>query len=199
MTEALIREAFDRGDFRAATTRALDLYGGEIYGWLAGMMPSPDDADDAFSVFAERLFVGMDRFRWACSMRTWAYRLAHNARRDVRRASKADRHQPIPTDAAITALVARLRTATATFMRDDKKEAFARLRDELPEDDRELLVLRVDRGLEWIDLARVFLDGETSNDEDLKREAARLRKRFQLVKEKLREEGRSRGLIKDQS
>ena len=50
--------------------------------------------------------------------------------------------------------------------------------------------------MEWMDLARVFSQTEGSED-DTKREAARLRKRFQLVKERLRAEGRARGLIKD--
>jgi len=52
-----------------------------------------------------------------------------------------------------------------------------------------LLVLRVDKGLAWNDLARVMYaeDGPLLDDEGLKREAARLRKRFQHVKERLLE------------
>jgi len=190
-----MRESWERGDHRAATELALSAYGSEIYTLLLGLNRVRADADDAFSMFAERLFVTMPRFQWLCSMRTWAYKLARNANRDVRRASKADRNRPL-SDASVSVLVIRLRTATASYLKDEKKEAFARLRDELPEDDRELLVLRVDRAMEWPDLARVFLEGEPS-EADVLREAARLRKRFQLVKERLRAEGRARGLIKD--
>lgn len=57
------------------------------------------------------------------------------------------------------------------------------------------VVLRVDRGLAWEELARVMLDDPAATSEALKRESARLRKRFQLVKEKLLELGREAGLV----
>jgi RNA polymerase sigma-70 factor (ECF subfamily) len=61
-----------------------------------------------------------------------------------------------------------------------------------------LLVLRVDRNLEWNDLARVLAEGDDGTaplaDADVTREAARLRKRFQLLKEKLREMAKREGL-----
>jgi RNA polymerase sigma-70 factor (ECF subfamily) len=194
--ETSIRAASDVGDFRRATHATLEAYGTEIFTLLSSMHAISADAEDAFSAFAERLFLTMPRFRWDCSMRTWAYRLGRNASRDVRRASKAGRNQPI-TDASISALVVRLRTATASYLADEKKHAFARLREELPEDDRELLVLRVNRGMEWLDIARIFVEDDAPGEEPLKREASRLRKRFQLVKDRLRAEGRARGLIEE--
>jgi RNA polymerase sigma-70 factor (ECF subfamily) len=60
------------------------------------------------------------------------------------------------------------------------------LRDELPVEDRTLLILRVDRDLAWDEIALAFAENpEAFSDEERKREAARLRKRFQLVKERL--------------
>jgi RNA polymerase sigma-70 factor (ECF subfamily) len=59
-------------------------------------------------------------------------------------------------------------------------------------------VLRVDRQLAWTDLARVLLHGDdtsTLTEDVLRREAARLRKRFQILKEQLYEMGRREGLI----
>lgn len=52
-----------------------------------------------------------------------------------------------------------------------------------------LLVLRVDKDLAWNELARVMHpeEAEPLDEEGLKREAARLRKRFQHVKERLLE------------
>jgi RNA polymerase sigma-70 factor (ECF subfamily) len=59
-------------------------------------------------------------------------------------------------------------------------------------------VLRLDRGLEWKELARVMLGAEAGLDEEvLRREAQRLRKRYQLLKEKLVEAGRRHGLVGD--
>jgi RNA polymerase sigma-70 factor (ECF subfamily) len=80
-------------------------------------------------------------------------------------------------------------------LKTDAKVALTRLRDELPQEDRTLLVLRVDRGLPWEDLARVFLDEESPAEGDLRRESARLRKRYQLVKERLRVRAREVGLL----
>jgi RNA polymerase sigma-70 factor (ECF subfamily) len=61
-----------------------------------------------------------------------------------------------------------------------------------------LLVLRVDRGLAWEDIALTFLDDpEAASEEDKKREAARLRKRFQIVKKRLGERAREVGLLPD--
>jgi RNA polymerase sigma-70 factor (ECF subfamily) len=55
-------------------------------------------------------------------------------------------------------------------------------------------VLRVDRGLAWDELARVFSEQDL-DEEALTREAARLRKRFQLVKEKLKALAEREGIV----
>jgi RNA polymerase sigma-70 factor (ECF subfamily) len=56
--------------------------------------------------------------------------------------------------------------------------------------------LRVDRGLEWKELARIMLGDEaTITGPLLERESRRLRKRFQHVKERLVAAGRRQGLI----
>ena len=63
-----------------------------------------------------------------------------------------------------------------------------RLREDLPREEQEILVLRVDKQLAWDDLARVLWEGvEPPSDEELKRESVRLRKRFQTIKDRLRE------------
>ncbi|MBL8743041.1 MAG: hypothetical protein JNK04_18155 [Myxococcales bacterium] len=72
----------------------------------------------------------------------------------------------------------------------------AELRASLPEQERELLILRIDRRLAWQDLARVLAeDGELDTDVELKKRAARLRKQFQALKERLRTAAKHRGLL----
>jgi RNA polymerase sigma-70 factor, ECF subfamily len=190
--EADIKRLFDRRDFAGATTAALRLYGPEILGLLCSMHRDEDEAGDAFSQFAERLWTSMERFEWKCSMRTWAYVLARRASHDVRRAEHRHEKRGVSLSAAegLDALVAKVRTATLTILRTETKTALQKLREELPDEDQLLLVLRVDRQLAWDDLARVF-----DSDADPKKESARLRKRFQLVKEKLFALGKERGLI----
>ena len=96
-------------------------------------------------------------------------------------------------------LAAEVRTTTAVHMRTEVKSRVAELRDSLAPEDRELLMLRVDRNLSWMDLATVLRgeDDAPLDGEGQKREAARLRKRFQIVKDRLREMARKQGLLGD--
>lgn len=192
VVEAEIRKAWQAGDFSAATTAALQSYGPEVLGFLAALYKSHDAAEEAFALFAERLWQGISRFEWRCSVRTWAYLLARNAAADLRRGeARHQRARVHPTDDRVYEVEAKVRTETLWLLRTETRTAFARLRDELPEEDCALLVLRVDRELEWRDIARVLGASESGLD----REAARLRKRFQLVKERLRALGKERGLV----
>jgi RNA polymerase sigma-70 factor (ECF subfamily) len=59
-----------------------------------------------------------------------------------------------------------------------------------------LLILRVDRGMDWRDLAAAMGDENAPLEgADLDREAARLRKRFERIKDRLRELAREAGLL----
>jgi RNA polymerase sigma-70 factor (ECF subfamily) len=93
-------------------------------------------------------------------------------------------------------VIAAVRTETRSAQRSARREAISRLRDELPEEDRALLVLRVDRELAWDEIALAFSeDPEHCSDEERKREAARLRKRFQILKKRLADRARAEGLL----
>ncbi len=87
-----------------------------------------------------------------------------------------------------------------SYLQTQRKTRIAALRQSLSTEDQTLLVLRVDKQLDWTDLARVMRAdddaGPPPSQATLKREAARLRKRFQLIKEKLYELGRREQLIK---
>jgi RNA polymerase sigma-70 factor (ECF subfamily) len=69
-----------------------------------------------------------------------------------------------------------------------------RLREELPQPDQMLLILRINKEIDWSDIAAALAEEDLEPDE-LKREAALLRKRYQLVKETLRKLARERGLL----
>lgn len=196
--EEAIRRIWEAGDRRAAAGETIRRYGPEILALLCALHDDADDAEDAFSDFSERLLKSLDRFAYECSMRTWAYVLARRASYDLKRASgrQAKRRAVLSEADELGKLVAAVRTQTMTILRTETKSALAKLRDELPPEDRLLLVLRVDRTLPWEDVARVFLEEEAETSEvRLGQEAARLRKRFQLVKERLATLAKQRGLI----
>jgi RNA polymerase sigma-70 factor (ECF subfamily) len=192
-----IREACARGDVRAATAALLESFGPEILGYMQGMHRDPDVADDVFSLFCERVYASIGRFEWRCSARTWAYVLARRAALDYARREdrRAQRVRAFDGDSELSAVAARVRTETSLCLRTDTKRAVRELRERLPEEDRVLLVLRVDRQLSWLDLARVFQGDVECDEEAITRESARLRKRFQLIKEQLRAWCQEAGIV----
>ncbi len=194
-----IRRAWEAGNADAAITAVLEQHGPEILGWLVGNLRDVDDANDVFSTFAERLWSTFAGFGWRCSVRTWAYAIARRAAVDHQRneARRARRIVPLSASSEVTKVAERVRTTTLAHLKTANRQAISQLRDQLPPQDRMLLVLRVDRGLPWSDLARVFLDQPDPTAAELKREAARLRQRFHLIKEKLLKIGRDAGLVKE--
>jgi RNA polymerase sigma-70 factor (ECF subfamily) len=197
--ERQVRAACDRGDLSAGVTRALCGYGPELLGFLVAVHANEADANDAFSEVAEALWRGLPTFAWDSSLRTWLYAVARNILRTNRRnAARRERRGRRVGDSALEHVAQRVRTETLAFLRTEKRSRLQALRDELPEEDRMLLVLRVDRQLAWDDLARVLADDAPGTPLDgaaLTRETARLRKRFQLVKDRLRALARREGLV----
>jgi RNA polymerase sigma-70 factor (ECF subfamily) len=198
--EREIRRCWDQGELQQAADAALRGYGPEIFGFLVAFHRHKDDANEVFAAFTERLWRGLAAFEWHCSFRTWAYAIARNVsfthRRQARR--RAEMHVPLPDGSQLSALEQPLRSNTASYLQTQRKSRVTALRESLAAEDQELLVLRVDRRLAWNDLARVLLHAEDApplGDEVLKREAARLRKRFQVIKEQLYEMGRREGLV----
>lgn len=193
--EQELRCAWDNADFRAVTTLALERYGPEILGVLAAKLRSASDAADVFSLFAEDLWRGLPGFQWRCTLRAWAHRIARNAA--IRWATAGERRPERNVSmeqGGVLELAERVRSSTLVHLRSEVKSEVRRLREELPELEQMLLILRVDKALEWPEIAAALADGDLDADE-LKREAARLRKRFQLVTEKLRDLARERGIL----
>jgi RNA polymerase sigma-70 factor, ECF subfamily len=196
--EAELRASFERGDLAAVARAVLETYGPEIYGLVAALLSNEEDAHEAWSVFAEDLWRGLPAFGWRASMRTWAYAVARHAAIRVREERRARRARNVGLSASpITAVAAEVRERTAPYLRTQAKSALEKLREGLEPDDQMLLVLRIDRGMSWEEIALV-LGEETIEEAARKRQSAYLRKRFQLVKDRLREEAVALGLLDDE-
>lgn len=193
--ETDVRAACDRGDHAGAAACIVSKYGPEIFSFLAAFHRDDTEANDAFADFAEAVLRGLPTFAWQSTLRTWLYAVARNIAR-TRRRNEVRRRKRVGFAGASTldGVVEQVRSDTAAYLRTEKRTRIQRLRDSLPEDDRMLLVLRVDRDLAWNDLASVLHDGPLDGPA-LTREVARLRKRFQLVKERLREMAKREGLV----
>jgi RNA polymerase sigma-70 factor, ECF subfamily len=193
--EADIRDARQAGDLAGAATRAIETYGPEVLGFLVTSLRDEDAASEVFSQTCEDLWTGIKRFEGRSSFRTWFYVLARHAASRFRRAPhRRGRHAGV---SALTGAAERVRSQTLPHLRTEVKDHVAAIRESLPEEDRALLVLRVDRAMSWNDIARVF-SPEDDSVETVARVAARLRKRFQLLKDEIRARAREAGLLQDQ-
>lgn len=191
--EAAMREAHRRGDLDGVAQAALERYQTELFSFLCARLGSESDAHDVFSQLTEDMWRGLESFRWQCSLRTWLYTLARNA---AIRFERSPANQPARwrsvsgmPEAAVTD-----RSRTRPYLRTDVKDRFAALRATLTPDEQTLLVLRIDRGMGWDDVARVLHDCE-ADPAALRRHATNLRQRFRQLKDRLRERAREEGLL----
>ena len=199
--ERQLRERLSAGDRDGVATSLLGAYGPEIYSFLYAVHRETTDADEVFSLFAEALWKALATFEGLSSLRTFAYAIARRISLRYRRdAARRRRREGALESSELGNIVAEVRARTATFMRTTTRSRLAALRASLSDEDQELLMLRVDRKLPWDELV-VVLRGEDEpalSSEEHKREAARLRKRFQILKDKLREMARREGLLDDE-
>jgi RNA polymerase sigma-70 factor (ECF subfamily) len=191
--EQQIQSLLEKGDLQRAASRAVEGYGPEVFGFLVSLVGDTRDASEVFSQTCEDLWVGLERFEGRCSMRTWLYTLARHAAARYRRSAhrRPGRRMAL---SQVSEIADRVRTQTLPFLRTEAKSELARIRDALDEEDRALLVLRVDRGLSWTDIALVFA-GDGASKATMERTSARLRKRFQAVKTEIRKRAREAGLF----
>jgi RNA polymerase sigma-70 factor, ECF subfamily len=189
VSERAIRALCEAGSYDEATTAALRRYGVELLGFLRALAGDHDLAADAFGELGEDVWKGLPRFRWESSLRSWLYSLARNAlaqlRRDPRR--RRDRNLPLSVAPEMAAVV---RTVTREIQRTEVKDGFRMLREQLDPEEHELLLLRLDRGLAWKDIARIL-----GGDGDLDARAAALRKRFERARQRLKKLAIEHGLI----
>jgi RNA polymerase sigma-70 factor (ECF subfamily) len=196
--EAEIREACAARDYDRAASLTINRYGGELLAFVSARLRSVADGEDVFAAFAEKLWLGLPMFEWRCSLRSWCYRLARNAANDFLSLAHHRRELKIAPEAQarLSQLVDHVRTITRAYLKTAVKDRMQELRETLAPDDQMLLILRVDRGMAWRDLAVALSgEGETPSDAELDKEAARLRKRFERVKDQLRDLARADGLL----
>lgn len=174
-----------QGAVDQAATAALEALGPAVLGYLTGLH-GEDDARDVFSVFAEDLWRGLPGFRGESSLRAWAFRIAWHASARFRRDPFRRRGERLPSSAA-SRLAASI--AGASLMPGGRRDALRRLRESLLPEEQTLLVLRLDRELDWDEVAAVL------TEEGAPVEPATLRKRFERLKDRLARMAQDEGLL----
>jgi RNA polymerase sigma-70 factor (ECF subfamily) len=127
-----------------------------------------------------RVVSALPAFRGESSARTWLYAVARNEARQWMRTTRRRRQLLTPLEDHPSAVD---RPASA---RTDPRAAdrIAALRARLSTEDRSLLILRIDRGFAYTDIARI--GKPRASPEVIGREAARLRQRVHEIKKRLR-------------
>ena len=193
--EAELRAFCDADDHERAATLAIRKYGPEILGYLLAVTRDENNASEVFAIFSEDLWKGLPSFRWQASFRTWAYTIARNAfYRFARDPVRKRERVPLSQAKQVRELAENVRTTTLMYLRTEVKQSVARLREQLAPDEQTLLILRIDRKMAWRDIAIVMSDSQDPDPASLKREAAALRKRFERIKNNLREMARQQGI-----
>ena len=190
--EKELLELLEEGDVNGAAARVVEIYGQELLRFIMSLMRDEDDAREVFSGVCEQLLSDLPAFEGRSSLRTWLYTVTRRACYGYKRSWHQAKRGSLPPE--LEEMEARVRTATRAYLRTETKDKLARLRASLTRDEQVLLSLRIDQNLPWDDIARVLADGEL-DDAASKQEAAALRKRFERVKQRLRELAVQAGLI----
>jgi RNA polymerase sigma-70 factor (ECF subfamily) len=180
-----VRALIARGQHDEAARIALESLGPQVLGYLRAIL-GDDDGDDAFSLFEVNLWRRIETWRGEGTLRAWAYRIAWNAARRIHRDAYRQRRRTLPTSAA-SRLAASIASASGD-VRGSRRDRLSRLRAALSPAEQSLLVLHVDRGLGWAEVAAILAKGTPAD-------AVRLRKRYQRLRAKLVTLAQEQGLV----
>jgi RNA polymerase sigma-70 factor, ECF subfamily len=186
--EERIHELLASGDHRAAATEAIRGFGPSVIRYLRSMLRNEDDAGDAFSRFAEKLWRSLPSFRGECTLRAFCYKIAWSEGEHVR--GDAYRKRRVRLRSGIASRLAEAVRASSAARREQRAERFAELRAALEPHEQSLLALRLDQELSWREIAEVLAaPGEPAPTE------AAVRKRFERTKDKVAAMARERGFL----
>lgn len=180
-----IMELVDSGEFERATETVIDAYGSELYNYIRKLCGDPHLADDAFQSFSIDLWEGLESFEGRSSIETWAYTVARNAAYQLMRKQGRKKERPLYTDEQRRLAERWTRSATKNWEKTEAKHWLWEIVEEFGSEARELFVLRIGNQKSWREIAEIVEDDDLEGKE-LSRASARLRKRYQRLKEKLR-------------
>lgn len=199
--EQAIKTHLERGatdDVQRAVERAIEHYGQRLCAFILGLVKDPATAADVQQDLWIAVYAHAPRFRWESSFKGWLYLLARRmAIKAVQRDRQRHERAGVPlSQAAESRLAAHLATSIAMWKKDDFKQRFRALRDQLSEKDRTLLVMRADQELPFREIALALAEPDENLDAAaLKTRETTLMKRFQRVKQRLYQLALEAGLV----
>lgn len=165
-----IGDLLDAGQLALAASSIVRDYGPQLLGYLRAVRPH--DAEAAFAAFCAELAAKLPSFARTHSVLVWSYQLAWTAAR--RTGDPVTPPEP---------LLEEMRAVTATTLTPEAAQHLIALRADLDAEEQTLLVLRIDRDMEWRDVAHVLASDVTQ-----------LKRRYEVLAEKVRRLAKQRGL-----
>lgn len=172
-------------DYDGAIEAILELYGARVFRMIVGVLRDETEAQDAFQAFSIEVWQSLPSFRGDSRVYTWTYTIA---RRTVSKQLRngTSREERLHTEQERELAARWTRTATAQWRKTESRHKLQQLLDELDPDDRTLVMLRIGEAMPWDQVATIVSDDEPLDADVLKKESARLRKRFERVKTRLK-------------
>jgi RNA polymerase sigma-70 factor (ECF subfamily) len=142
--------AAQAGD-RAAFARLIERYWDRLYRWLYHLARDRHTAEDLTQETFLKALAAVSSFRPGSNFRAWVFRIGHNNFVNQKRTERRTKHQ-LPEDAAAP----ELGNAESSAENREALEAVSRAVSELPSDFRAALLLRVEEGLSFREVAKVL-------------------------------------------
>ena len=142
--------AAQAGD-RSGFARLVDRYWDRLYRWLYHLTRDRHTAEDLAQETFLKALAGLGSFRPGSNFRAWVFRIGHNNFVNQKRADRRTKH-PLPEDAAGPEVGGPVDTAENREALELVGKAVA----ELPSDFRAALLLRVEEGLSFREVAKVL-------------------------------------------
>jgi RNA polymerase sigma-70 factor (ECF subfamily) len=142
--------AAQAGD-RSAFARLVDRYWDRLYRWLYHLTRDRHTAEDLTQETFLKALGAVNSFRAGSNFRAWVFRIGHNNFVNQKRADRRTKH-PLPEDASGLEAGGPVDTVENREALEIVGKAVA----ELPSDFRAALLLRVEEGLSFREIARVL-------------------------------------------
>lgn len=156
-----------------ALQEILSAFGPELRGYLRGTLGSEADGDDVFQEVCAAIWEGLPRFQQHSSVRTWTYAIAHH--RTAKKLRRFSRRKIVRLDTAQQEGI-KDPSLTSLIEHERRRQQLTLARECLSPSEREILILRSERGLEFREISAILDVAEES-----------CRKRFQRAKDHLKE------------
>jgi RNA polymerase sigma-70 factor (ECF subfamily) len=154
-------EAVLKGD-GTAYRGLVEKYQTRVYGMVFGMLRNAEDARDVTQEAFVKAYRSIETFRLESSFYTWIYRIAMNLAIDFTRKRKRRETSGFDESIAVRGAdgeIAEAHHEDGPSRQLERKRLFARIMDamqELPEDQREVILLRELEGLQYKEIADIM-------------------------------------------